>query len=220
MDRVSQQFSTYMRIWTIVFSFALAAATGLDAVQLLSSLYQKGDFRAAVTGAAPNLLERAQQIVPPGAKSDADVAAIAMTGLYSDATDKALAIAKVSIGAKPQGLKTLDEAQAWIRQNVPDAPQQKAALDALPGAADRAFAGFMQKNSRNASDVSDILTGAGIQIANGWPQGFNWRQFFGVLVSGALLSLGAPFWFNSLKTLANLRPTLAAKVNAEGDRSA
>src|SRR6185503_15030850 len=35
------------------------------------------------------------------------------------------------------------------------------------------------------------------------------RAFWGILASAALLSLGAPFWFNMLKTLSNLRPVPA-----------
>jgi hypothetical protein len=37
------------------------------------------------------------------------------------------------------------------------------------------------------------------------------RSFWGILASAALLSLGAPFWFNTLKTLSNLQPVLAGK---------
>jgi len=220
MDRVSQQFSTYMRTWTIIFSFAFAAVVGLDAIHLVSSLYQKGDFRAALAGAAPSLLARADQILPPGAKSNTEAVASAMTGLYTDAVNRALASAKVSIDVKPQGLKTREAGEAWIRQNVPDPAQQKAAQEALPGAADQAFAEFMKNNAQNASDIKDIVTAAGIQIIRGWPQGFNWKQLFGVLVSGALLSLGVPFWFNSLKVLTNLRPIVARKQKEEEKKSA
>jgi hypothetical protein len=34
-----------------------------------------------------------------------------------------------------------------------------------------------------------------------------------MLASAALLSLGAPFWFNLLKALTNLRPALAQQVD-------
>ena len=42
-----------------------------------------------------------------------------------------------------------------------------------------------------------------------------WMHFWGVLVTGMLVSLGAPFWFNALKTLCNLRPTVASRVDKE-----
>lgn len=43
-------------------------------------------------------------------------------------------------------------------------------------------------------------------------------HFWGILASGALLSLGAPFWFNALKNLSSLRPILARKEEAERAR--
>jgi len=43
----------------------------------------------------------------------------------------------------------------------------------------------------------------------------SWLHFWGILASAALLSLGAPFWFNMLKTLSNLRPVLANKEQQE-----
>ena len=48
---------------------------------------------------------------------------------------------------------------------------------------------------------------------NYWTPG--WSHFFGVLTSAVLLSLGAPFWFNMLKTLSNLRPVLANRDQQE-----
>ena len=41
-----------------------------------------------------------------------------------------------------------------------------------------------------------------------------------MLISGALLSLGAPFWFNSLKAMTNLRPIIASKQTDEDKASA
>jgi len=43
---------------------------------------------------------------------------------------------------------------------------------------------------------------------------------WGLLASGILLSLGAPFWFNVLRTASTLRPVLATKVeNAEAQEA-
>jgi hypothetical protein len=44
-----------------------------------------------------------------------------------------------------------------------------------------------------------------------------WKNlhFYGILFSSALLSLGAPFWFNALKNLSALRPIIAGKQDKE-----
>jgi len=41
------------------------------------------------------------------------------------------------------------------------------------------------------------------------------RQLAGILFSAGLLGLGAPFWFNALKTMTALRPVLANKQEQE-----
>ena len=220
MDRVSQQFATYVRIWTIVLSFALAAGTGLDALKLVNDLYSKGDFRAALVGSAPNLIAATDKILPPGAQSDQDAVDSAMGDLYTDAVNQALANANIQPAAKPQGIKTRDAGETWIRQNVPAGAQQNAAIDAYPAAVDQALGEFMQTRAANAKDIQTILKAAGLQLTLGWPKGFNWRQLCGVLLSGALLSLGAPFWFNSLKAMMNLRPIIASKQTDEDKASA
>ena len=43
----------------------------------------------------------------------------------------------------------------------------------------------------------------------------NWLLVFGILISIALMSLGAPFWFDALKNLLRLRPALATKETGE-----
>jgi hypothetical protein len=220
MDRVSQQFATYIRIWTIIFSFALAAGTGLDAVKLANDLYAKGDFRAALVGSAPGLIAVTEKILPPGAQSDQDAVTSAMSDLYTDAVNAALAKANVQPGAKPKGIETRDAGEAWIRHNVIDSTQQNAAINAYPAAVDQALGDFMKTRAANAKDIQKILKASGMQLTLGWPNGFNWKQLSGVLLSGALLSLGAPFWFNSLKAIMNLRPIIANKQAAEDKASA
>jgi hypothetical protein len=46
----------------------------------------------------------------------------------------------------------------------------------------------------------------------------SWLHLCGILASAALLGLGAPFWFNMLKTLTNLRPVLATKEQQQQKR--
>lgn len=50
-----------------------------------------------------------------------------------------------------------------------------------------------------------------------WPEKWEctWAKVPGVLLSAILLSLGAPFWYNALKNLINLRPLLAGKEDQQ-----
>ena len=44
-----------------------------------------------------------------------------------------------------------------------------------------------------------------------WVKGWKESNLVGILVTGLLLSLGAPFWYNSLGRLLQLRSVLAVK---------
>jgi hypothetical protein len=45
------------------------------------------------------------------------------------------------------------------------------------------------------------------------------RNLLGILLAAAFLSLGAPFWFNALKNLSNLRSVVATKEQQESSAS-
>ncbi|MDQ6666326.1 MAG: hypothetical protein M3Z23_18260 [Acidobacteriota bacterium] len=55
------------------------------------------------------------------------------------------------------------------------------------------------------NDLIDVPT-----LDQWWDQ-WRWSKVPGILISTMLLSLGAPFWYNSLKTLLRLRSSLAEK---------
>jgi hypothetical protein len=49
---------------------------------------------------------------------------------------------------------------------------------------------------------------------------WNGRHILGILITAFLISLGAPFWYNSLRGLTNLRPFLANKEAAANKKKA
>ena len=54
----------------------------------------------------------------------------------------------------------------------------------------------------------DVLSQVGLPLGwDGWPDGFtNWiSTALGLFLTSAAVALGAPFWFDSLSKLANLR---------------
>jgi hypothetical protein len=52
-----------------------------------------------------------------------------------------------------------------------------------------------------------------------WSKVEGWKHFLGVLATAAFLSLGAPFWFNVLKSLTNLRSVVAKKEEQEREKA-
>lgn len=203
MDRVSARFTTYIRLWTVGFAAALALLTGLNTVTLLDELYTNGAFRQSVAGSATQMMDLAGKVLPNG-PSDA------VSKMYSDAVTKALADSKATAGATPTGIASESDARAWLTTHITDSAQQSAALSAFDKA-------LMDQRLQDAAALRTIVTKASFDVRQfGWKtdQPF-WPQIPGVLATAALLSLGAPFWFNMLKQLTNLRPILANKQDAQ-----
>ncbi len=139
MDRVSHNFTTYSRYWTVAISLLIALLLQLDTFKVVNRLSMDDKVRLS-------LVEEAQA------------------------------------GPKPQGAPT-DAATA-----------------------------------RNLDDLRRLATDKLITWPTNWSDWNNgWSQssVFGVLLSAALLSLGAPFWFNLLGDLLKLRPLLATKEDAQ-----
>jgi len=66
----------------------------------------------------------------------------------------------------------------------------------------------------------DLLSQAGlISMPTGgfheWAQNWDWRKAPGILFAACLLSLGAPFWYNALKSLLQLRSTIAEQDDTQ-----
>lgn len=84
----------------------------------------------------------------------------------------------------------------------------------------------LQKVQGRADAIVGELSKAGLEIIEvpyRWgdfaPPSAHWiHHLLGILASGAFLSLGAPFWFNLLKSFTNLKPASAMKVEKEDEK--
>jgi hypothetical protein len=156
MDRVSQRYTLKMRIWTIIFSFAVALFAHFDAFRVYADISAQPSLRTALVGATDTMMKQAVEV---------------------------------------------------LNQSPPSAAQGQAA-QAPPD---------IQRLANELKLVQQTFGGAGFQlIPYPWP-GYIYgkREFVGIMVAAALLSLGAPFWFNALKSLSNLRPVVADKQAKE-----
>lgn len=77
----------------------------------------------------------------------------------------------------------------------------------------------LDRSAKQFATLTDELSKSKFQFV---PDPYRWENcwpvhlhFWGILVSAALLSLGAPFWFNTLKSLTNLRSMLAKEVDKD-----
>lgn len=69
--------------------------------------------------------------------------------------------------------------------------------------------------------TNQTLSADGAKEKKGWPWGFLLYEFFGSLLTGVLVSIGAPYWHDLLKNLISLRALLPARTtqNSSGTGS-
>ncbi len=212
MDRVSQRFVLHTRLWTVFFSVLLAFALHLDGFRLMTQLSTDAELRARLVASADALARKADETVATPAAAD----------FYVQTMKDLIRANPKDLGQLPEpptGFTDLAEAKSWLTV------QLKAA--AIPNAELwlRQYESTISQASLRASavDLRDTLNNKlKFQlIPDPYPQPFynywtpSWLHLWGVIASAALLSLGAPFWFNMLKSMSNLRPVLANKEEKE-----
>jgi hypothetical protein len=213
MDRVSQRFAMHARIWTVSFSLLVAFALHLDTLRLFTQLSADSELRARLVSSADALQKKADEILVTSGNAPAAVYVQGMQQLISTHASELQGI------AAPSGFTDLAGGKQWL------AGQLKALNTSNPDRWLQEFEASIPQTAlrSEAEDFRSILKDKlQVQIVpDPYPHPFynywtpTWVHFWGVLASAALLSMGAPFWFNTLKILSNLRPVLANKQKQE-----
>ena len=190
----------------------------MNTVKLLGDLYSNSDLRQQLAGAAPQVIDLTEKVMAGGAKTVEESVQNAMTGVYTGAVTRALKDATATADSTDMGsIKTEATAQEWINLHVKDAKQQSDTLAALGKEIDAGSKALLEQRAKDAALVRSMLAQSSFDVlAVSWKKGAPiWPEIPGVLATAALLSLGAPFWFNLLKSLTNLRPILANKQDPD-----
>jgi hypothetical protein len=183
-------------------------------MSLISDLYNNSTLRNSLVAAADKAMASASNVLDSknllGAR-------------YSASLQQALKGAGISPAQPvPATLDTPDDAVKWVDQNVPEA-QRADVLRRFSVLAVAASREAIQSSYAEANTLASLAAKSGFRVTDfqaPWERKWTWGDLFGVLASAGLLSLGAPFWFNALKTLTNLRPTIAAKEDQQAQAKA
>ena len=190
IDRVVNIFTARIRIVTAIVALAVALVVHLDAIRLINRLSIDDTLRDQLVAAA---VERVEQ--PDAATAPAEATAV------PPAADAAESPAAEEAAAAPAAA---DEAaiEQDIRARI--AAIRAAGVDELEGFGILAFPrSFEEWKNRWSADGG----------TPGWGELF--MRLFGILLSAALLSLGAPFWYSTLGNLVKLRSMISRKDDAE-----
>jgi hypothetical protein len=230
-DRAQQWFTLHTRLITIVAAFIAAFVLQLDTIALIKRLSTDADLRAKLVAVSGPIQQQADKIL------DETQRAVIGQAMHQAALSE---LAKTY--TLPNGLgdhadfPSMDEAKAWLATHLASDPKRDEIVNSyerlITNAKLDAYLAAMQKLV--ATSGLDLLPDPyPLRLSPGWTKGrwlphlfitngeWSWpkRRLLGVLVSAALLSLGAPFWYNALKSLTNLRPTLANAVQKKPAQS-
>ncbi len=217
MDRTTERFVAQARWVTAITALAFSFVLRIDSLQLWQRLSTDSEFRAKVVSASEGTLRKAEDVVALTAERKA-VASTAIAATRDQLSGTPVA---ASLGEVPTQLVTRQQGEAWLRDHLKGTSDRDSVLSTYNSQFDQATKTWLGELRNSTTSVNEQLQQASFQlIPTPYPPFGGYvtdpRHLAGTLVTVLLLSLGAPFWFNLLRQMANLRPAIAEKVAAEG----
>jgi len=245
MSRSSDVFQRTTRGITIGAAVLLALLVQIDSGRILHQLYTNADVRNSFVKMADDVTKRADEILKSGVrgttaanelKQQEQDALTKAENAQKQAREKSNGDAERKAGAEaldhknnvalfasiPQSLTTCDTAEVWLAgQKLTDgtaAPDElrKKLSDTCRDVTERE----LKLDATAMKDLTDKLKDSQLEIV-GWNRSKPWYGYgeklhlLGIFASIVLLSFGAPFWFNALRQLTNLKPTIASQIAQE-----
>ena len=208
-DRAQQWFQLHTRALTIAGSILVALVLQLDAVEIFHHLSTNSAARSALVASADQVIK------------EADGALDERGGLIKRIADAATKPGQAAVDLA--GINHTGQLQAALAKRDGES-FNSGDFDRLVKETTAAY--YKDRNDR-LSELTSGVSATGFEfIPVGywrWPAGGGAqgklknivRHLPGIALFAALLTLGAPYWFNVLKNLASLRPALARAISQE-----
>ncbi|MEI6484774.1 MAG: hypothetical protein WCO11_00750 [Sphingomonadales bacterium] len=204
IDRVSAAYTARVRVWTVMLSGLLAVVLQLDTFALIARLNAEPELRGAIVNSAVAAMEANR--LQPGTSDETAAMVCAQAHLVNPARLAA------------------DRLLAASAAGAPPPPAAPPATKAPPGPGPATRAGYglsAYADCMGLKEATDTELVRWPENAASWwaqwkPQGLGlFMQLLGLVLSVSLLSLGAPFWYESLSNLIKLRSTIT-RTDAAG----
>ncbi len=224
MDRTTDEFRKWTRWITIGCALVLPFAFHVDSLQILRQLASDPELRAQVGQMTNATLDRAAQVFALTEESKG----LASMALKLTCENQSEIAAIYEIKNVPDGFATRDQGARWIKEKL-EKPKDPNHPKVLLATYNREFDGVAAVHlhglTQCAEGIKASLDNSTLTIfelpdmSKGFWQHYKgwWREdgmhIWGALVTAVFLSLGAPFWYNTLKQLSNLRPAIAQKID-------
>jgi hypothetical protein len=222
-DRAEQWFAMNARWVTVTLGFLAAFLLQLDTFELFTRISSDDTLRNGLLNLSTAVQKRADEAmnqVSPGT-----VYFAVLKELHNQDSD-------VKNFAVPQESEAQDYSAAkdWLhkqaRQSQPPLDKEKESqlIDRFSAAVQAKSKERLDSAKQEFVGIAGLYAQSKLQLIPD-PYWQGWGHFFGVtnglrhlsgmLATSLLLALGAPFWFNLLKSLTNLRSSVAEKIDKE-----
>ena len=233
-DRAQEWFTVHARTMTVIGAVAAAVLLQLDTIELVRTLSTNPEVRAKLVARADALERQAEdtanQAVDP--ITHANVMKLLRKWYKGKALPKEL-------DTLP-GVSSQADVEKWLGDRLTAAGYSDSG-ELVTRYHSLSIVSSFGKFKSILDDAGKTNASGGLGIApdpyplvlnSTWPVPHVWSVFrtegnywahpwsraAGIILSAALLSLGGPFWFNLLKQLADLRPSLADAMDADEEK--
>ena len=222
-ERAQQWLTMHTRILTVIFATVFAFWLQLDTVEIFKLVSSNKAVRDKLVAQATAVSSQAEKILGNSPTVLQNAYDKWLQGVKETAVKSALTSpspAPVHIAAtdtREHVTGQIENALAKIDKDV-----REAALKSFNNEVDASVSDDLRNESRDYREVQDNFKGTGFDLfptGSRWPDGWSWVHVFGVLCSVGLLSLGAPFWYHTLKDLVSLRSQVAQNIAEQKDKA-
>ncbi len=218
-ERVQQWFTAHTRCFTIIFAVVFAFWLELDTVDIFRLVSSNRAVRDSLVAQSGIVAKQAEKLLGDSQSVLEQSLDTWRKGLKEDNAKKAVA-AEVATPSDSRGSLRERIQKKLVAAGIPGSEALLATLDST---IDKTVQESLKSSGQQFSEVKVDLekTGFALFPAKGkgrW--GNHWHDrwtghIWGMIFSAALLSLGAPFWYNALKSLASLRSKVAENISTE-----
>jgi len=210
MDRVSERFALRARWVSVSGAALLAFAFHLDSIAVLEKFSTDVELRTSLVQSADALLDHADDAL--ALSSSAYTETVIRLKANNEAAQK--------LGTPPEFF-TAAAARDWIRAQIGDSLQAAPLIRDYNKILDTVLREKIGDWMSVADSIRSDFKQARFQLIPKPYPGLQYqpRELLGIVLSSILLSLGAPFWYNLLKTLSNLRPRVAQIIQREKEEA-
>ena len=204
-DRISERFSLRSKIITVIGAVIVTIVLQLDSIQVMKQVYTDSELRSKLIVSTDLIMERGTNIL--GQRNVFDLSMDSLRSTIPDLPEPSISFHnRVS-------------AEKWLEQNLPKTKDLDSVLESYRDIQKDITKNRLSYLGDQIVELNDDLANTRLEI---FGQHYTWKlnqwgfpKFIGMLISIALLSLGAPFWFNMLKNLTNLRTRLMQNEEKE-----